>query len=68
MRLSVLATLMMILTGCVSSAAPPQALDRLEAPARAHAKALTTDNLPEIRATGRTLLAQLAALAQWPSH
>ena len=65
MRLSALATLMMILTGCINSAAPPQALDRLEAPARAHAKALTSDDLAEMRATGRTLIAQLAALARW---
>lgn len=65
MRQSALATLMMILTGCGISPQGPGPLNRLEAPARAHASALAADDVTAMRATGRTLLAQLKALANW---
>lgn len=65
MRILVLALLMLLmLPGCVISQTSTS-VDRLRAPAAAHAYALAGDDMAEARRTGRALLAQLEALAGW---
>lgn len=56
---------MMILTGCVSLGPDNTVLARAEPLARTHAAALAGDDMDAMRATGRTLLATLAAGAGW---
>ena len=56
---------MMILTGCVSLGPDSTVLARAEPLARTHAAALAGDDMDAMRATGRTLLATLAAGAGW---
>jgi hypothetical protein len=41
------------------------AVDRLKAPAAAHARALAGEDMPRARETGLALLAQLEAYAGW---
>ncbi len=53
-----------MLSGCVSSEGST-AVDRLKEPAAAHAEALAGEDIQAMRATGRDLLAQLAAYAGW---
>ena len=65
MRIWALALLtLQTLPGCVTSTTDT-AIDRLRAPAAAHAEALAGDDMSKARATGRALLASLAAYAQW---
>lgn len=52
------------LIGC-TSLETSTAVDRLQAPAAAHAGALAGDDMVEARRTGRALLASLAAYAGW---
>ena len=53
-----------ISSGCVSSQIATS-VDRLRAPAAAHAIALAGDDMAAARITGRAFLAQLEALAGW---
>lgn len=53
-----------ISSGCVSSQTATS-VDRLRAPAAAHAIALAGDDMAAARITGRAFLAQLEALAGW---
>lgn len=52
------------LTGCVTSQGGTS-VDRLKGPAARHAEALAGGDIVEARATGRELLALLAAYAGW---
>ena len=53
-----------ILLGCAPFTTST-AVDRLKAPAAAHAQALAGEDMAVARQTGRALLAQLAAYAGW---
>jgi hypothetical protein len=52
------------LSGC-NTWQTSSAVDRLKPSAAAHARALAGESMPEARATGLALLAQLSAYANW---
>ena len=65
MRTLGLALLTLIaLSGCATSPSGT-AVDRLKAPAAAHARALAGEDMPKARETGLALLAALEAAAGW---
>ena len=55
---------MIVLPACLPSQ-PSTALDRLRSPAAEHAQALAGSDVPLMRKTGLSLLAQLEAFAGW---
>lgn len=55
---------MSALSGC-NTWQTSSAVDRLKPSAAAHARALAGESMPEARATGLALLAQLSAYANW---
>ena len=59
--------MMSAVSGCLNSGASDTVAGRLEAPAKAHARALAGDDVAAMRATGVKLLGLMKAAYGWAS-